>query len=137
VQEHLYPGLLELERGRIDTAASTLLEAEGALTAYADMYGPDRSFHAQTWFAVAAALLAAGDEEGAAGRFQKIVDSYVERAYWPREFVRSLFYLGKFHAERGDSEQARDYLRRFLNHWGDGEIDRDRVAEAREVLAGL
>ena len=101
------------------------------------MYGPDRSLHAQAWFAVGAALLAGGDEEGTAGRFQKIVDSYVERAYWPREFVRRLFYLGKFHAERGDSEQARDYLQRFLDHWGDGQIDRDRVAEAHELLSGL
>jgi tetratricopeptide (TPR) repeat protein len=137
VQERLYPGLLELERGRTSSATSMLLEAENQLTVHADMYGPDHSFHGQTWFALGTALLAGGNEDGAMERFQKLVGSYVERAYWPREYVRSLFYLGKIHAGRGDTEVARNYLRRFLDHWGDGQIDRDRVAEARELLAGL
>jgi len=137
VEEHLYPALLDLERGRIESARASLREAEEQLTVHADVYGPEWSFHAQVWFAHGSALLASGDEDAAAERFERIVHSYAERVNWPRQYVRSLFFLGKIHAERDDAEQARDYLQRFLDHWGDGEIDRERVAEARELLASL
>jgi serine/threonine protein kinase/tetratricopeptide (TPR) repeat protein len=137
VEEHLYPGLLDLERGRMGPAVAALREAEQQLAAHADVYGPDRSFHAPVWFALGSALLASGDEEAALERFHRIAESCAERINWPLQYVRSLFFLGKIHAQRGDEEQARDYLQLFLDHWGDGEIDRNRVAEARELLAGL
>jgi hypothetical protein len=66
-----------------------------------------------------------------------MVDSYAERSMWPLEYVRSLYFLGKIHLEQGSTAQARDYLQRFLDHWGAGEIDHERVDEARELLAGL
>jgi hypothetical protein len=34
----------------------------------------------------------------------------------------------------GDGAKAADYYRRFLGHWGDGEIDRDKVEIARRKL---
>jgi len=53
------------------------------------------------------------------------------------EFVRSLFYFGDIAERRGDRAQAASYYARFLDYWGTGEIDRDRVASARAKLASL
>ena len=38
--------------------------------------------------------------------------------------------------ERGDSAKAREYYQRFVDFWGDGDLDRERVEEARGKLAG-
>jgi hypothetical protein len=35
---------------------------------------------------------------------------------------------------RGERAKARDYYRRFLDHWGGGELDRDRVAATRAAI---
>jgi len=137
VQEHLYPGLLALERGEIQPAIAELRAAEDQLTVYADVYGPQGSNHAAVWFALGSALLASGEDSAAAELFQRLVDSYAERSFDPLPYVRSLYFLGKIHLERGATAQARDYLQRFIDHWGKGEIDRERVAEVRELLGTL
>ncbi len=36
--------------------------------------------------------------------------------------------------ERGEMDEARKYYRRFVEFWGDGDLDRDRVEEARSKL---
>jgi len=56
------------------------------------------------------------------------------RLYYLIEFVRSLYFLGEINERRGDRAKAADYYRRFLQYWGDGDIDRDRVAEARKRI---
>ena len=137
VNEHLYPGLLALERGEIQAAIAELRAAESQLTASANLYGPPVSSHAAVWFALGSAFLESGEDSAATERFQRIVDSYTERTLDPLPYVRSLYFLGKIRLQRGDTAQARDYLQRFIDHWGDGEMDRERVAEARELLATL
>jgi len=52
------------------------------------------------------------------------------------EFVRSLYFLGQISERRGDRARARAYYQRFVNYWGDGDIDRERVAEARKKIRG-
>jgi hypothetical protein len=42
--------------------------------------------------------------------------------------------MGKIYEKRGEMERAREYYRRLLEYWKDGDIDRDRVAEARATL---
>ena len=37
-------------------------------------------------------------------------------------------------AQSGDRAKAINYYRRFLGYWGEGEMDRDKVAEARKKL---
>jgi len=91
--------------------------------------------HVPIWFDLGSALLAAGDDVEAAARFQTIVDS-TERIRYPIEFVRSLYFLGQIAERRGDRAKAREYYQRFLDHWGDGDIDRDRVVEAKRKLTG-
>jgi hypothetical protein len=51
--------------------------------------------------------------------------------------VRALQRLGRIHDSLGDGATAAGYYRRFLAYWGEGEIDRDDVAQARRRLAEL
>ncbi len=50
--------------------------------------------------------------------------------------IRAWFFLGQARAALGDDAGAREAFEKFLSYWGDGDIDRDRVAEARAYLAG-
>lgn len=54
------------------------------------------------------------------------------RATFPIELVRSLYFLGQISERKGDRDKARDYYRRFVQYWGEGEMDREKVAEAPE-----
>jgi len=53
---------------------------------------------------------------------------------YPIEFVRSVYFLAEIHERQGDRGKTSEYYRRFLEYWGDGDIDRDRVADARKRL---
>lgn len=77
-----------------------------------------------------------GDDDEAAKWFERIVESTTEHINWPIEYVRTFYFLGNIHEERGESDQASEYYRRFVNFWGDGDLDRERVGEARGKLAG-
>ena len=48
--------------------------------------------------------------------------------------VRSFDFLGKIHENRGEMDKAREYYRRFYEYWKDGDMDRERVAEAKSKL---
>ncbi|HXG87111.1 MAG TPA: hypothetical protein VNJ02_02155 [Vicinamibacterales bacterium] len=50
-------------------------------------------------------------------------------------FVRSFYFLGQLHETRGDHIKARDAYRRFAGYWKDGDLDRERVAEAQRKSA--
>jgi len=45
--------------------------------------------------------------------------------------VRSHYLLAQIHERRGDTDTARELYRRFYALWRDGDIDRDRVEEAK------
>ncbi|MFQ5745271.1 MAG: hypothetical protein ACE5HV_17080, partial [Acidobacteriota bacterium] len=96
--------------------------------------GPGHSDPAPMWFVRAAASPARGDETEAAGWLQRIVDSSGARADEPIAYVRSFYLLGQIHAKAGDSGRARQEYRRFLDYWQNGDIDRQRVAEAERFL---
>jgi hypothetical protein len=88
------------------------------------------------WFDLGSAYLAAGNDVEASARFQRIVDGGTQRLSNPLEFVRSLFFLGQISERRGDRARARSYYQRFVNYWSDGDIDKERVAEARKKIVG-
>lgn len=44
--------------------------------------------------------------------------------------------LGVIRETQGDLAGARDKYRRFVEYWRDGDLDRDRIAEARRKIAG-
>ena len=45
-----------------------------------------------------------------------------------------MYFLGQITERAGDTSKARDYYRRFVTYWGDGDIDREHVAEAKKKL---
>jgi tetratricopeptide (TPR) repeat protein len=92
--------------------------------------------HVPIWYALAAAHLAAGNFGEAARRFEKVISAGRIRGNYPLEFVRSLYFLGQLADRQGERMKAADYYRRFLRYWGDGDIDRDKVADARKKIGG-
>ena len=67
---------------------------------------------------------------------QRIVDAGRGRVGAPLEFVRSLYLLGQINEQTGDRAKATAYYRRFVQYWGDGDMDRDKIAEAKKKIAG-
>jgi tetratricopeptide (TPR) repeat protein len=92
------------------------------------------SQHVPIWFAFGEAHLGAGNQAEARRWFDRIVSGPYERAVRPIEFVRSLYHLATIEEAAGDQAKANALYRRFLAYWGDGEIDRDKVAAARRKL---
>jgi hypothetical protein len=68
--------------------------------------------HAPIWYSLASAYLSAGETKRAAD-------------WWPLLYVRSFYFLGKIHENRGEMEKAREYYRRFYEYWKDGDLDRE------------
>jgi tetratricopeptide (TPR) repeat protein/TolB-like protein len=128
---HQLAGWLALDRHETARAVAELKAAEAILT---PGLGAPPSPHAGVWFALGTAELAAGDRAAAAAHFQRVVDGGRFRIAWPIEFVRSLYLLGQINEQTGDRAKAIAYYRRFLGYWGEGEMDRDKVAEARKKL---
>ena len=88
------------------------------------------------WFDLGTAYVAAGNDAEAAVRFQRIVDS-IERREYPLQYVRSLYFLGQIAERRGDREKAHTFYQRFVDCWGDGDIDRERIADAKKKLGAV
>ncbi len=89
------------------------------------------------WSSLADAHLTLGQDERALEWLRRIVETSSEHVRWPVPYVRSFYRLAKIHEDRGELEQARRYYRRFLDLWGDGDLDREQVEEARQKLAQL
>jgi tetratricopeptide (TPR) repeat protein len=133
---HELRGRLAAARGDVDQAIVELEQAEALLPASGDtsirsrIFGPD---HPRIWFALASAYLRAGKTERAAERFRRVTESPL-RTRSPLEAVRSLYFLGQIHEQRGEEALARGYYRRFVDHWRDGDLDRDQVEHALRFL---
>jgi len=127
-------GELALAHGESTAAIEALTKAESML--------PPRGFpavwntaqHVPIWFSLAAAYLAVGDEAKAAEWFARITDSTTEHINWPIPYVRSFYFLGKFHENRGEMEKAREHYQRFVDHWKDGDLDREQVRESLDKI---
>jgi serine/threonine protein kinase/tetratricopeptide (TPR) repeat protein len=76
------------------------------------------------------ARLGLGDTAAAARHFETVVNGGYWRLFAPVHYVRSLYYLGQIAEKNGDAARARDYYSRFLKYWKDGDLDRDKVADA-------
>jgi eukaryotic-like serine/threonine-protein kinase len=121
-------GTVALARGNPKEAVDALTKAQATLKPRPQP-GPPTD-HVRIWFELAEAHLAAGDRIAASKWFQQIVDSQVERVYYPVQFVRSYYFLGQIAEQNGDREKARDNYQRFVGYWKDADFDRGRVAEA-------
>ena len=127
-------GMLAIQRRDFGAAAQALKQAKAMLPPAPIVSAGDAT---RIRFALGSAYLAAGNLAEASTRFQRIVESGAQRVGNSVEFVRSLYFLGQISEKQGDRDKARDSYRRFVTYWKDGDIDRDRVADAQKKLAGL
>jgi tetratricopeptide (TPR) repeat protein len=123
---------LALDRRDADTAIRSIKQAEAI--ALANTVGNGPAANVPIWFAGGSAYLAAGNLAEAATRFERIVSGGAQRALTPMEFVRSFYYLGQIYERQGNREKSRGNYRKFLEYWQDGDIDRDKVADAQKKL---
>jgi hypothetical protein len=54
-----------------------------------------------------------------------------ERALNPEAWVRSFYLLGQLYEQGGDRARAQQQYRRFVDLWGDGDLEPAWVADAR------
>jgi tetratricopeptide (TPR) repeat protein len=87
-------------------------------------------------FPLARAYLKQGSSASAAELFERIVNSGAQRLHYPYQYVRSFYFLGKIAEEDDDPAAARRYYQRFLDYWGEGDIDLERVEETRAFIEG-
>jgi len=133
---HHLAGEMALLRGEKERAIGEIQRADALLSLRAffqGAYGAPAP-HVPIWFSLGSACLATGDDEKAVQYFRRIVESTTEHIAWPIPYVRSFFFLGKIHEKRGEREKARDYYRRFVDFWKDGDLDRQRVEEAKRKI---
>jgi tetratricopeptide (TPR) repeat protein len=128
-------GELALARGQAEKSIEELEQSRSMLTArglnWWELIKPQ---HVPIWYSLARAHLKAGNEERAAEWFQSITESTTEHIYWPIPYIRSFYFLGTIYEKRGEMDKAREYYRRFYECWKDGDIDHERVQEAKGKL---
>jgi eukaryotic-like serine/threonine-protein kinase len=132
---HLLQGRLALDKHDTSRAIQELKQAEAMLPPVPG--GGISGDATRIRFALGSAYLTVGNTPEAATRFQRIVDSGVVRVGNPLEYVRSLYFLAQLNEKQGNRDKARDYYRKFVEYWKDGDIDRDKVADAQKKLAAL
>ena len=120
---HLVAGQMALDRRDTARAIAELTQAERMLQ-------PGSGPFVSVSLSLGEAYLAAGKLEEAEARFRNVAASGDRRTYSPVDYVRSLYFLGQTAERRGNADKAREYYRKFLEYWRDGDMDRDRVAEA-------
>jgi tetratricopeptide (TPR) repeat protein len=131
---HHLMGEIFLARNETAPAIKELQNAQSMLPAPGISWSRASLKHVPIWFSLACAYLVAGDENGATEWFERITESTTEHIWWPIPYVRSFYFLGKIHENRGEMEKAREYYRRFYEYWKDGDMDRERVEEAKSKL---
>jgi tetratricopeptide (TPR) repeat protein len=131
---HHLKGELLLSRGDASGAIEELEKASSTLRPRGSGDPTNLAPHVPVWFSLASAYLAAGEDEQARKWFEEVASRTTEQRFWPIPYVRSFYHLAKIHEKRGDKEKSKEYFQRFLDFWKDGELDRDRVEEARLAL---
>ena len=135
-QLHHLVGRLALARGDAEVALESLKQALELLPPRGVEFHPHiMPDHVPVWFALGEAELAAGNSLAALHWFYKVAESGAEHIEFPFHWVRSLYFLGHIHLQRGEIETARRRFERFLEFWRHADLDRDRVREAMEAVA--
>jgi serine/threonine protein kinase/TolB-like protein/tetratricopeptide (TPR) repeat protein len=127
-----------LLRGQLALAAGRPREAVALLQQAAELLPSEHyrnSPGAVVWHELGRAYLELEDAVRAEELFRRAREDRSSIMY-PVQSVRSLYFLGRLLAQRGDEAGARAAYEHFLAYWGEGDIDRDRVAEARAYLQG-
>jgi TolB-like protein/tetratricopeptide (TPR) repeat protein/predicted Ser/Thr protein kinase len=129
---HWARGEIALRRGDVARAVSELMQAQAALPRGGGPLGPPTS-HMDYWLSAALANIRAGND-GEAARLLEHMQTRYERALNVEPWVRSFYLLGQVYERRGEAERARQQFARFVDLWGDGELERGWVEDARRKL---
>ncbi len=89
----------------------------------------------QVAFHLGRSFLEAGQPAEAQRRFETVIDSHAARAWEPLVYVRSHYFLGQAEEQLGNAEAARVAYQRFLDYWGEGDFDPEKVEHARSFIA--
>ncbi len=134
-QLHHLAGLLALAEGDAEGAVIALKRAESLLPPQGvEVHWHVFPDHVPIWYALGSAELAAGRLDEALGWLRNAVTSGAEHLESPVPYVRSFYFLGRIHQQRGEAAEARRYFERFLELWQDGDLDRERLQEARAYV---
>jgi serine/threonine protein kinase/tetratricopeptide (TPR) repeat protein len=98
-------------------------------------HGGPEGYTAVLRYDLGRAYLAAGKHELGKQQFEAVLDSGTTRIEQPVEYVRSFYLLGQIAEQQGDAAAARASYQRFLDHWGEDDLDRDEVEHARRFVA--
>ena len=83
-------------------------------------------------FALASALFERGRLKSALHVFDEVLYDNETVLYWPIPFIRALFFRGRIRALHGDFSGASGDGERLLSYWGMGDLDLERIDEARQ-----
>jgi tetratricopeptide (TPR) repeat protein/TolB-like protein len=125
---HFVRGEMARRRGDVPTAVDELTKAEALLPAHGPVLGPGTT-HAEIWFSLAQALVAAGRDGDAIRPLERLQQGH-ERIFDLDACVRSFYVLAQIHERQGRQPQAREQYARFLEFRRDGQVDREWVATA-------
>jgi tetratricopeptide (TPR) repeat protein len=131
---NLTRGLAAMARGEAPGAIRPLEDAAAALTPRTGFI-LGASQHVPIWSTLGQAYFDAGRPADALPWFEKVAAAGVERVAHPLWYVRSFYYLGRIYEQQGNAAKAREAYRRFVGYWKDGDLDRDRVAEAQRKIS--
>jgi eukaryotic-like serine/threonine-protein kinase len=92
------------------------------------------SQHVLIWATLGQALFDSGRAAEALPWFEKVATSGSEHIRQPIAYVRSFYYLGRVYEQQGDKVKSQAAYRRFVGYWKDGDLDRDRIAEAQRKI---
>ncbi|MCP4662655.1 MAG: tetratricopeptide repeat protein, partial [bacterium] len=118
-------GRRALARGDTGTALEALRQAQGLLAPRGvEIHWYTMPDHVPIWSALGEAELTAGNPEAALAWFRKVAESGAEHIEFPVPWVRSFYFLGRIHLQRGETDAARRSFERFLGFWRDADLDR-------------
>jgi tetratricopeptide (TPR) repeat protein len=86
---------------------------------------------------LARTYLALGEKRKAAEALEALVNSGMERVFYPVPYIRALYTLGRLRLDLGEKARGRELLQKFLTHWGKADWELPEVRDARARLASL
>jgi DNA-binding winged helix-turn-helix (wHTH) protein/tetratricopeptide (TPR) repeat protein len=124
-------GELLLRRGDPRGALVQLNAAVASLAPRGTLAGSELPQHVPIWFSLGSAHLAAGDAAAALPWLEKVIGSGYERLHWPVPYVQSHYLRARALESLARRDEARASYARFVALWGEGDLDRAALAEAR------
>jgi tetratricopeptide (TPR) repeat protein len=129
------PGEIALHKGDPRAAAADLDAALQIAPPYGGVVGPPSSVPDLVYL-TAVAHMRAGNDAEARRLFERLQGGH-DWHHAPDAYGRSFYLLGQLYERSGDVVKARDQYRRFVDLWGEGDMERGWVADATARLSKL